>query len=150
MELEDAPELDPDLFPELVPEMAPEFEPQQSLLHWYVTSMGSVSIALLFAAMLAAIILILVLWIRGRGVSVPAAILLLMPLPLVVGSFALIDSTVRALDIASNNGPGKAVREAFSHGFTTAMSSTCCFFPVLMLGTIALLTLGIRKQPPAK
>ena len=133
-------------------EDAPDFVPRnQSYLSWFLTSLGPETLGLLFAAMVVSLVLILLVAVRGRGPTVPAAIMLLIPLPLVVGGIAFVGSLVVALRNIEEQRGSLAIGRPLSHAVTSGLASTCFFLPVLVLGVVTMLCIVFKKPlPPGK
>jgi hypothetical protein len=120
---------------------------RMSYLAWVFHSLGPITILLLLLATLVAIGLIALLWQRGRGPALPAAILLLIPLPLVVGCLALVGSSLDSLLSFSTRARASEIAESLSHALVSALASSCCFMPVLIVGLAALFAHGFRQSP---
>jgi hypothetical protein len=117
---------------------------QMSYLEWVLQSAGPMTWLLLFLLVLFAIGTIVLLWLRGRGPAQAPAILLVMALPLVAGALVFLNVSVNGfLKVAEDP---RAVDTIQSQGsaFLIAYGSTCCFVPVLFVGVIVLLVLGLR------
>ncbi len=87
--------------------MFAEFAPQQSFLGMLLTALGTYAVLIPLAAV-ASSVLILILILRGREPFAGFAVLLIAPLPLVVGMIGAIHSgisTTAALANSSNPSP---------------------------------------------
>ena len=115
---------------------------QQSYLHWYVSSLGMPTILLIVGATLLAGVLILVLFLRGRGPAVPAAIAFVLPLPLLVGLMCFLGGSISFLNNVAINGPPAAGARWFAYGTLALMHASSCFCPLLMLTLVFLMMLG--------
>src|SRR5262245_31541949 len=107
-----------------------DFPVPKSYLQWYFDSIGLPTLLLIVGVSLLALVLIIVLFVRGRGPAVPAAIVFILPLPLVVGFVCLLGGTITYLSRLSDAG-GRVPLDAFAYGQAAAMQATACFCPLL-------------------
>jgi hypothetical protein len=97
---------------------------QMSYLEFFFGSLGWRYSFLLPMAMLVSLVLILVLVIRGKGNTLPAALILIVPLPLLVGLMGVVDGMLASfMVIASSDTTPKpsAWAEGISMCLMTAM-----------------------------
>lgn len=115
---------------------------QQSYLDWYVSSLGMPTLFLIVGATLLAGVLIVLLFLRGRGPAVPAAIVFVLPLPLLVGLMCFLGGSISFLNNAAMNGPPAEGARWFAYGTLSLMQASSCFCPLLILTLVFLMTLG--------
>jgi hypothetical protein len=121
---------------------------QMSYLEWVLQSAGPMTWLFLFLLMLCALGAIILLWLRGRGPAQAPAILLVMALPLVAGALVFVNVSLNGLLKAAGNSRAVDAAESQGSAFLVAYGSTCCFVPVLLLGVMVLLILGLRSPKP--
>ena len=102
---------------------------QQSYLEFMFNSLGWRYTFLLPLAALVSFVLILVLALRGKGSAVPAALVLLVPLPIIVGIFGVVDGMLASFQVIamSNTAPRPA---EYAHGIS--MSLMTLFVGILL------------------
>jgi hypothetical protein len=116
----------------------------KSYLQWHFDSLGLPTLLLIVGVSLLAMTLIIVLFLRGRGPGVPAAILFILPMPLVVGLVCLLGGSITYL---SQLAAGQGQRmDAFAYGLTAATQASSCFCPLLILSLVLMMVLGFRHQ----
>src|SRR5262245_33911240 len=84
---------------------------QQSYLEFIFSSLGWRYTMLLPLAALLSFVLILILVLRGKGSAVPAGLVLLVPLPIIVGVFGVVDGLLASFQVIamSNTAPKPAL-----------------------------------------
>ena len=117
---------------------------RQSYLQWYFGTLGIPTLLVIVVAALLAMALMLVVFLRGRGPAVPAAILFLLPLPLIVGAIALVGGTLSYYRELGESTTGRVDPGGLSYGFIAAMQASSCFCPTLVLSVVLLMILGFR------
>src|SRR5688572_7241965 len=87
--------------------LAEELPRQQSYLMFLINALGWRYTFLLPLAALVSVILVLVLITRGKGSSLPAALILIVPLPFLVGIMGVIDGMLASFQViaASDTSP---------------------------------------------
>lgn len=107
-------------------------------------------ILIIIATLLAMILTVIVFW-RGRGPAVPAAILFLLPLPLIVGVIALLAATIYAyidlsyaVSVTSLEHGTSAAK--LGVGFRAISQASSCFCPLALLSISLLMVLGFRSH----
>jgi hypothetical protein len=122
-----------------------EFEPRpQSYLQWYFNSMGMPTLLVIVGLTLLAMVLAVILFWRGRGPAVPAAILLVSWLPLIAGAVCFLSGVIMYLSELA--GPEPSTHATISYALTASMQATSCFCPLLMLSLVLLMVLGFRTS----
>jgi hypothetical protein len=118
----------------------------QSYLEWYVNSLGMPTLLLIVGATLVAMFLVVLLFVRGRGPAMPAAILFVLPLPLIVGVIALLAGLINsytALSYSLSHTSRPAMGQ-MGYGFVSIMQASGCFCPLLLLTLTLLMFVGFR------
>lgn len=126
-----------------------EFEPRpQSYLQWYFSSLGMPTLLVIVGLTLLAMVLVVVLFWRGRGPAVPAAILFVSWLPLIAGAVCFLSGMIMYLNelARASDGPGPLSHATISYALTASMQATSCFCPLLMLSLVLLMVLGFRTS----
>lgn len=124
---------------------------QQSYLHWYVTSLGWPTLGVIVGVTLLAMGLIVLLFFRGRGPAVPAAMVFVLPLPLLVGLLCFLSGSISFLSNLSMDGPREQGASLLSYATLALLQSSSCFCPLLLLTLTLLMVLGFaanRKPDP--
>lgn len=122
-----------------------EFEPRpQSYLGWYFSSLGMPTLLVIVGLSLLAMVLVVVLFWRGRGPAVPAAMLLVSWLPLIAGAVCFLSGMIMYLNELA--GPEPSSPATISYALTASMQATSCFCPLLMLSLLLLMVLGFRTS----
>jgi MotA/TolQ/ExbB proton channel family protein len=122
---------------------------RQSFLLWFFSALGVRYTFLLPLAALLAFVLILVLVIRGRGWAAGAAVVLLVPLPFVVGILGTIDGIMMSyMVIAASDVRPKpaAVAEGVSTALVTALVGLLLMVPGYVLAVGGLLLRSFRDE----
>lgn len=122
--------------------------PMQSMSRWewIVNSAGATTWLVLLLITLFSLGLILLLWMRGRGPTLAPAILLVMMLPLVAGALVFINVQMNDLfAIAALRQHAPTLIQSQAKAYQVASGSICCFGPVLFLGVVSLLWIGVVK-----
>ncbi|QDU27350.1 hypothetical protein ETAA8_24370 [Anatilimnocola aggregata] len=132
---------------EVIPKPDLGISSRMSYVQWFVEVVGTPTLLLLFVATIVALGLIVLLRFRGRGSAASTAVLLLMTLPLLVGTFAFLAATSISLRIVAVAGETSDAMAWFAYGATTAMLSANCFLPILLFGSYVLLSMGMRGDP---
>ncbi|MCA9269254.1 MAG: MotA/TolQ/ExbB proton channel family protein, partial [Planctomycetales bacterium] len=70
-----------------------------SLLTWTITSLGPIYLILLLLAGLVSFMLALAILVRGRGPFAAAALVLVVPAPMLIGLFAAVDGIMRSFTV---------------------------------------------------
>lgn len=117
---------------------------QQSYLQWYITSLGVPTLLAIVGVTMFATALVIVLFLRGRGPAVPAAIAFILPLPLIVGALAFLGGTINYLYQIALAGEEPIKHESFAYALTAITQASSCFCPLLILSLALLMTLGFR------
>jgi hypothetical protein len=121
--------------------MQPELEPvQPSFLTWVLTALGYKYAILLPASALVGLVLTLIVVVRGKGPLAGVALMLIVPVPFLIGVFAAIEGGIRSYmviaTLPTDPPPGQSA----------AIVSTLLVAPmvgiVLMAPSYALATLG--------
>jgi hypothetical protein len=119
---------------------------QQSYLHWYVSSLGMPTLLLIVGATLFAALLVVLLFLRGRGPAVPAAMVFVLPLPLLIALVCFLGGTISFLNnVAVNGSPVEGARW-FSFATISLLHASSCFCPLLLLTLTLLMTLGFSAS----
>lgn len=128
---------------------ADDLPPQnQSYLHWYYSSLGMPTFLLIVGATLLAMVVIVLLFMRGRGPAVPSAILFVLPLPLLIGVVCFLGGSITYLFELGEAGDQRASPTMFSYGLVSMLQASSCFCPLLMLSLPLLMALGFRANRP--
>jgi hypothetical protein len=122
--------------------------PPQSYLQWYLSSLGMPMLLAIVGVTLLAMVLVIVLFLRGRGPAVPAAIAFLLPLPLIVGALGLLDGSIQYLSHLAHGSDGPLAHASFSYALVSMTQASSCFCPLLMLGLALLMAIGFRDGRP--
>jgi len=77
--------------------------PRQSYIEFIINSLGWRYMFLLPLAALVSLTLILILVVRGKGSAVPAALVLLVPLPILVGILGVVDGMVASFQVIATS-----------------------------------------------
>ncbi len=117
---------------------------RQSYLQWYFLSLGAPTLLLIVGVTLLAMALVVVLFLRGRGPAVPAAIVFILPLPLIVGSLAFLGGSITYLYEIAVAGDAPIKHDSFAYALTAITQASSCFCPLLILSLALLMTLGFR------
>ena len=124
---------------------------RQSFALWFFSALGWRYALLLPLTGLLAFVLILVLLIRGRSWATGAAIVLLAPLPLLVGLLGTIDGAILShMVIASSDVTPKpsAVAEGISTSLITALVGLLLMVPNYILAVVGLLIRALQAETP--
>ncbi len=82
----------------------PEAEPvRQSLLSWALTALGFPYVFLLPLAGLLCFLLVLIVVLRGKGPMAAASLILIVPLPLLIGVFAAIQGGIASYTVIATS-----------------------------------------------
>jgi hypothetical protein len=119
---------------------------QQSYLLWYVTSLGMPTLLLIAAATLLAAGLVVLLFLRGRGPAVPAAMVFVLPLPLLIGLVCFLGGSILFLHNVALSGPAEQGVGWLSYAMLAMMHASSCFCPLLLLTLTLLMTLGFSAS----
>lgn len=114
---------------------------QQSYLVWLIQAMGIRYTFLLPLAGLIAFVVVLFLVLKGKGHALPVALLLIVPLPVLVGFVGVIDGMMASfMVIASSDTSPKpsAVAEGISMSLVTAWIGILLAVPSYLLATIGM------------
>jgi hypothetical protein len=126
-----------------------DFAPaRQSYLQWYLSSLGMPTLLLIVGVTLIAMVLVVLLFLRGRGPAVPAAILFVLPLPLIVGLICFLAGTIRYLNELAIADGLPVSYDLLSYALVAMTQASSCFCPLLMLSLTFLMVLGFRSQGP--
>lgn len=125
-----------------------DFPRRQSYLEWYFSSLGMPTFLLIVGATLLAMLVIVVLFMRGRGPAVPSAILFVLPLPLLLGLVCFLGGSITYLSQLAEAGEQRASPTMLSYGLISMMQASSCFCPLLMLSLVLLMILGFRANRP--
>lgn len=118
----------------------------QSYLGWYFSSLGMPTLLLIVGATLLAMVVIVLLFWRGRGPAVPAAILFVLPLPLLIGLVCLLGGSITYLNQLAEADDQKIFHGMFSYATIAMLQASSCFCPLLMLSLTLLMVLGFRAN----
>jgi hypothetical protein len=133
-------------------EFAEELPRQQSYLEFIVNALGWRYMFFLPLAALVSFVLILVLVLRGRGSTLSAALVLLVPLPFLVGILGYVDGLVASLQVIamSDTAPKPSqLAEGMSMAFVTIWIGMLLSIPSLLLaigGTFVRSLIGDPSQ----
>jgi len=119
---------------------------RQSYLDWYLSSIGTPMLLLIVGASLLTLVLIIMLFVRGRGPAVPAAILFVLPFPLLIGALCLVGGSIKALSQLARPVDPQGSTDWFSFGLNSMMQASSCFCPMLLLSLTFLMILGFRNS----
>lgn len=101
--------------------MSPEFEPpQQSFLSWMLRALGYKYAWLLPLVSLVCLVLTWVVAFRARGATAGAALLLIVPVPLLIGLFAGIEHAIAALRVVAT-GVGSPRESQLAEGISATL-----------------------------
>jgi len=127
-----------------------EMPPQPSYLQWYFSSMGLPTLLLIVGVTALAMVLIVLLFLRGRGPAVPAAMVAVLPLPLIAGLLALLGGTITYLSHLATVGDKPISHTAFAYALASMTQASTCFCPLLILCLALLMALGFRGGKPGQ
>jgi hypothetical protein len=123
--------------------MQPELGPvQQSFLSWIVTALGFKYAILLPVSALVGFVLTLIVVVRGKGPMAGVALVLIMPVPLLIGVFAAIEggisSYMQIARLANGPAPGQdaAVISTLLVAPMVGMSLMAPSYILAMLGSV--------------
>jgi len=89
--------------------MQPELEPvQQSFVSWIFTALGFKYAILLAVSALVGFVLTLIVITRGKGPMAAVALVLIMPVPLLIGVFAAIEGGISSYRVIATLQKGPA------------------------------------------
>ena len=125
-----------------------DFPRPQSYIGWYFSSLGMPTLLLIVGATLLAMVVIVLLFMRGRGPAVPSAILFVLPLPLIIGLVCFLGGSITYLSQLAEAGDQPAAPTMLSYGLISMMQASSCFCPLLMLSLVLLMVLGFRANRP--
>lgn len=112
---------------------------QQSYLEFFFHSLGWRYSLLLPMAALAAFVLVLVLVIRGKGNSLPAALILIVPLPIFVAIMGVVDGMLASFAVISmsDTAPKPSVwAEGISMSLVTVLVGMMLAVPGYLLAVV--------------
>lgn len=116
---------------------------EESLLESYFRAMGPYGLWLLLSFVVSLLLTVL-LFIRGRGYALPAALLLVVPLPLIVGGIALGHGLIQSYDVIARS-PVEPDMIEVSPGFSLAtVSIVTALSCTQFIGFIAVIFAVIR------
>ena len=132
-------------------ELVEDLPRQQSYLEFIVNALGWRYTFLLPLAALASFVLILALVLRGKGSTLSAALVLLVPLPFLVGILGYVDGIVASLQvIAMSDTAPKAsqLAEGMSMAFVTIWIGMLLSIPGLLLAIGGTFVRSLIGDPP--
>ena len=124
---------------------------QQSFLVWFISSLGWRYGLLLPLVAAIAFILTVIIVLRGRGPYATAALLLIVPMPLIVGMVGVVDGLMNSLMVIamSSSSPKPSVfAQGISTSLVTAMVGFLLMFPSYMLAMLGMFarSLGLNAE----
>lgn len=129
------------------PESGP---PQRSFLSWVLQALGYEYALLLPLAALVCLVLTLVVAIRGKGPMAGVALVLIAPVPFLIGLFAGMRHTILALNaIAVGAGPSEVSRlaEAISSALVAPLVGLVMTAPGYGVASVGSLIRSFRTEP---
>ena len=125
--------------------MSPDAEPvRQSFLSWTITALGFPYLMLLPLAGLLCFLLALVVVLRGKGPMAAAALILIVPVPLLIGVFAAIQGGISSYTVIAASATTPKPSEV-ALGVSTALIAPLVGMLLMIPGyTIAALGAFIR------
>jgi hypothetical protein len=131
--------------------MQPELGPvQQSFLSWMLTAVGFKYATLLAISALVSFVLTLIAVVRGKGPMAGVALVLIIPLPLLIGVFAAIEGGISGFQLIAMRGvepaPGQ-VAELVSTLFAAPMAGMALMAPSYILAICVSLVRSISSDP---
>lgn len=123
---------------------------QQSFLVWFISALGwRYSLLLPFVAAIAFILTVIIV-LRGRGPYATAALLLIVPMPLIVGMVGVVDGLMNSLMViamSSTSPKPSALAEGVSTSLVTAMAGFLLMFPTYMLAMLGMFARSLGRNP---
>ena len=119
---------------------------QQSYLSWYLNALGVENAAWLSLSTFVSCVLILWLAFRGKGIHAALAMILLIPVPLIIGVYAGLDGAISAMVVISR-GATQPTGSQFASGL--AMTFVAPWLGMLLCipnYLVALLSMLVRSQ----
>jgi hypothetical protein len=130
--------------------MSPEAgPPQQSYLGWVLRALGYEYALILSLAALACLVLTLVVAFRGKGPMAGVALVLIVPVPFLIGVFAGIRHAILALNvIAVGGGPSEVSRlgEAISAALVAPLVGLVMTVPGYGVAAVGSLIRSFRNE----
>lgn len=121
---------------------------EESMLEFYVRAIGPGCGALLMLAGLVALVLTVALVVRGRGDSLAPALLLIVPLPMLVGGLAGVNRLIATYGImaASDTRPEQSlVCEMLASAFLPLLMGLSLCVPIALLATVVGVVRSLSK-----
>ena len=126
---------------------------QQSYLEFIVNALGWRYMFLLPLAAIVSFVLILVLVLRGKGSTLSAALVLLVPLPFLVGILGYVDGLVASLQVIamSDTAPKPSqLAQGMSMAFVTIWIGMLLSIPGLLLAIGGSFVRSVVGDPPSQ
>jgi len=127
---------------------------QQSYLEFILSSLGWRYTFLLPLAALVSFVLILVLVLRGKGSAVPAALVLLVPIPILVGIMGVVDGMLASFQVIAMSDTAPKPSE-YAQGICMSLTTLCVGlvlavpgYVLAVLGTLFRSFVGDAAQLP--
>jgi hypothetical protein len=130
--------------------MQPELGPvRHSFLSWIFAALGFKYVILLTVSASLAFVLTLIVVVRGRGPMAGVALMLIIPLPLLIGIFAAIEggvSSCNEIAVVADPAPGR-VAEAISIMLVAPMVGMLLMAPTYILAALGSLFRSLSADP---
>jgi hypothetical protein len=120
--------------------------PRFSHVLWMISSLGWPTIGLMFVVTCYSLALIWRLYRYGRQPARDVAILLVIPLPLLVGSVLLLGGTIICLHHIASSQPFSSFKGPIAFPLSMAELTAVSFIPVLLSGATALVLLSKKAD----
>jgi hypothetical protein len=130
--------------------MPPEYDPPPTLLEWYIQSLGWMYTLLLPLSALIAFVLTVALLVFGKGRFTGAALLFIVPLPLLLGMLGTVDGMITSLQVIDSRTsaiPSYEVAYAASSSLATAVVGLWLTVPNWLLATVGLFIRALLRDP---
>ncbi len=133
--------------------MQPDLGPvPQSFLSWILTALGFRYAILLPTAALVGFVLTLVVVVRGKGPMAAAALLLIVPIPFLIGVFAAIEGVIlsfreMAMSASATGPPPDLVARAITTSLVAPMVGMALMAPSYILAILGSLVRSFSADP---
>lgn len=108
---------------------------QQSLLHWFLVSLGFRYAVLLSLAGFLSFVLALIIVLRGKGPFAGASLLLAVHVPLLIGVYAAVDGLIRSYTVMAASDVTVKASEVAS-GYSTALVAPLAALALMVPGYV--------------
>lgn len=113
-----------------MPDAAPV---RQSLVQWFLVSLGFRYAILLLLAALLSFVLALIIVIRGKGPFAGVSLLLVVHVPLLIGVYAAVDGLIRSYTVIAASDVTVKASEVAS-GYSTALAASLAALALMVPG----------------